>query len=86
LTSIGSSAFIYCSSLTNLTLAQGFNCNGLDVHWSTRFTAETIVACLEALADRTGQTAYTITFGTTNLNKLTAEQIAIATNKNWNLN
>jgi hypothetical protein len=77
--------FYGCSSLTNLTLAQGFNCNGLNVSASTLFTAETIVACLEALADRTGQTAYTITFGTTNLNKLTAEQKAIAINKNWNL-
>ena len=85
LASIGSNAFQNCTSLTNLTIAQGFNCNGLNVSASTRFTAETIVACLEALADRTGQTAYTITFGTTNLNKLTAEQKAIATNKNWNL-
>jgi len=85
LTSIGGKAFSGCTSLTNLTIAQGFNCNGLNVSYSTRFTAETIVACLEALADRTGQTAYTITFGTTNLNKLTAEQKAIATNKNWNL-
>jgi hypothetical protein len=78
--------FRNCTSLTNLILAQGFNCNGLSVQWSTRLAAETIIACLEALADRTGQTAYTITFGTTNLNKLTAEQKAIATNKNWNLN
>ena len=85
LTSIGVNAFQGCTSLTNLTLAQNFNCNGLNVSWSTRFTVETIVACLEALADRTGQTAYTITFGSTNLNKLTAEQRAIATNKNWNL-
>ncbi|MBQ5398583.1 MAG: leucine-rich repeat domain-containing protein [Ruminococcus sp.] len=85
LTSIGAQVFSYCSSLTNLTLAQGFNCNGLNVSYSPLLTAETIVACLEALADRTGQTAYTITFGTTNLNKLTAEQKAIATNKNWNL-
>lgn len=85
LTSIGTNAFQFCTSLTILALAQGFDCNGLNVSSSTRFTAETIVACLEALADRTGQTAYTITFGTTNLNKLTAEQKAIAINKNWNL-
>jgi hypothetical protein len=85
LTSIGAYAFYYCSSLQNVTIENGFNCNGLNVSLSTRFTAETIVACLEALADRTGQTAYTITFGSTNLNKLTAEQRAIATNKNWNL-
>jgi hypothetical protein len=40
---------------------------------------------LEALADRTGETAYTLTIGATNLNKLTAEQKAIAIGKNWNL-
>lgn len=85
LTRIGQNTFINCSGLTNLTLAQGFNCNGLNLWWSTRLTTETIAACLEALADRTGQTAYTITFGATNINKLTAEQKAIATNKNWNL-
>lgn len=84
-TNIGDFAFYDCTSLTELSLAQGFNCNKLNVLWSTHFTAETIVACLEALADRTGQTAYTITFGTTNLKKLTPKQKAIATNKNWNL-
>jgi len=85
LTSIGTGAFAGCASLTELVLPQGFNCDGLNVSSSTLFTAETIVACLEALADRTGETAYTLTIGTTNINKLTAEQRAIATNKNWNL-
>jgi hypothetical protein len=40
---------------------------------------------LEALADRTGQTAKTLTMGATNLAKLTDGQKAIATNKNWTL-
>jgi len=38
-----------------------------------------------ALADRTGQTAYTLTLGATNLKKLSDEQKAIATDKNWTL-
>lgn len=33
----------------------------------------------------TGQIAYTLTTDPTNFAKLTADQIAIATNKNWNL-
>lgn len=85
LTFVGSQSFYNCTGLTELLLEQGFNCNGLNVSMSTLLTAETIVSCLEALSDRTGQAAYTITFGTTNLNKLTAEQRDIATNKNWNL-
>ena len=85
LTSIGQDVFYGCASLTDVTIKIGFNCNNLNLSASNRYTAETIVSWLEALADRTGQTAYKLTIGTTNLNKLTAEQKAIATNKNWTL-
>ena len=85
LTSISNTAFQGCSSLTDVTIKIGFNCNNLNLSASNRYTTETIVSWLEALADRTGQTAYKLTIGTTNLNKLTAEQKAIATNKNWTL-
>ena len=84
-TSIELTAFAYCESLTRLTLAQGFNCDGLNIAASTLYSVETILSWFNALADRTGQTAYTLRIGSTNLNKMTAEQIAIATNKNWNL-
>lgn len=72
------------SALQNVTLQNGFNCS-INLSSSTLYSAETIVSWLEALADRTGETAYTLTIGTTNINKLTAEQRAIAINKNWNL-
>ena len=88
LTSIGTmygGPFKGCSSVSNLILENGFDCGGLNISSSTLYSVETIVSWLEALADRTGLTAYTLTMGTTNLNKLTAEQIAIATAKNWNL-
>ena len=77
--------FLNCSALENVTIGNGFNCNKLDLSPSTKYSAETIVSWLNALADRTGQTAYTLTIGSTNLAKLTSDQIAIATNKNWNL-
>ena len=83
--SISGNAFLGCFSLVSVTLESGFNCNNLNLSASTRYTAETIVSWLEALEDRTGQTAFKLTIGTTNLNKLTAEQKAIATNKNWTL-
>lgn len=71
--------------LTNVTLGDGFNCNGLDLSPSTKYSVDTIVSMLIALADRTGQTAYTLKLGAKNLAKLSDEQKAIATDKNWTL-
>lgn len=85
LTSIGGSTFHNCNSLENVTIENGFNCNNLNLSSSTRYSVETMVSWFEALADRTGQTSFKLTIGATNLNKLTAEQKAIATNKNWTL-
>jgi hypothetical protein len=85
LTSIGDYAFWHCSSLKNVTIENGFNCKNLNLSVSTRYSVETMVSWFEALADRTGQVPFTLTIGSTNLNKLTAEQKAIATNKNWTL-
>ena len=42
-------------------------------------------AILNGLCDRTGQTAYTIEIGSTLRNKLSDEDIAVATAKNWTL-
>ena len=85
LVSILSQAFSGCNSLENVTIENGFNCNNLNLSSSTRYSVETMVSWFEALADRTGQASFKLTIGTTNLNKLTAEQKAIATNKNWTL-
>lgn len=73
-----------CTALANITLGDGFNASGLDLHWCP-LTVESMVQILGALADNTGATAKALTLGTTNLEKLTDEQIAIATNKNWTL-
>lgn len=85
LASIHNVAFINCVSLKNITIENGFNCNNLNISSSTRYSVETMVSWFEALADRTGQTSFKLTIGSINLNKLTAEQKAIATNKNWTL-
>lgn len=55
---------------------------GLDT--CTRLTRQSLVNVLNALP-KTGRN-YTLTLGTTNLNKLTASDRAIATNKGWILN
>ena len=85
ITSIGSNAFAGCSSLKGVILGDNFNCNNLGLSSSTLYTRETILQWLNALADRTGKTAYKLTIGATNLAKLTKEDILIATNKNWTL-
>lgn len=82
---ISSTAFINCTKLQFVTLGDGFNANNLDLSASTLYTRETILQWLNAIADRTGQTAYKLTIGATNLAKLTEEDILIATNKNWTL-
>ena len=83
--SVSNVTFRGCSNLSNVTIKNGFNADKLDLSASTLYSVETIVSWLNALADRTGLTPYTLTIGSVNLSKLTPEQIAIATNKNWNL-
>ena len=50
---------------------------------STNYSASTLVSVIANLYDLTGFTAQTLTIGTTNKEKLTMEQIAVATAKNW---
>lgn len=63
--------------------------NILDIHYnfqisvSTQFTREALVHIIGNLRDMTGSTAKTLTMGATNLAKLTADDIAVATDKNW---
>ena len=79
-----STTFLNCTRLTDVTLVEGFNGTGLNLSWSP-LTVDCMTNMFNALADLTGQTAKTLTLGATNLAKLTAEQIQIATAKNWNL-
>lgn len=77
--------FYGCKNLKNITIENNFNANNLDLSASTKYIRGTMVSWLNALADRTNQTTYELTIGSTNLAKLTSEDIAIATNKNWTL-
>lgn len=83
ITRVAQTTFSGCTSLTNVTLGDGFNANALDLSASTLYSTDTLVAMLNALADRTGSSAYTLILGSINLAKLSSEQIAIATEKNW---
>lgn len=77
-------AFYNCTALEDVQLGQDWNMSlRLDV--SNNLTVDSMVAMFNSLKDLTGETAKTLTLGSTNLAKLTAEQKAIATNKNWTL-
>lgn len=85
ITSVGNFAFANCPALEDVTIESGFDADRLDFSASTLFPAEMIAGWLNALADRTGKTAYTLTIGAANLAKLTDAQKAVATAKNWTL-
>lgn len=81
---IGNNLFVWGgSSLFNVILEDNFNCDNLNLSTSVRYTRNTILSWFNALKDRTGETAYTLIIGNTNLKKMTKDEIAIATNKNW---
>lgn len=80
---IGAAVFSNCPLLQNVTFEQGFNLSRLNLSSSKLFTVETLVSLFEALADRTELEPNTLILGGSNLAKLTDEQKAIATNKNW---
>ena len=84
-TNVESDAFLNCINLENVTFEEDSQCSGLNLSASTKFSVDTMIAMFNALADLTGQQAKTLTLGGTNLAKLSNEQIAIATEKNWTL-
>lgn len=85
ITTIKGSTFTGCSKITKITLENDFNADGLSFDsWNNiDLDVENILSILNALKDRTGLTSYTLSLGATCLSKLTNEQKAIATNKNW---
>lgn len=84
LTSVETSAFASCTNLTDVTVGEEFS-TSLNLSASTKFTAETLHAIIENLADLTGKDSQTLTLGTTNIAKLDDEHKTMLTNKNWTL-
>ena len=86
LTSTSSSYYVFynCTALEDVQLGQDWNMS-LRLNVSNNLTVDSMVAMFNSLKDLTGDTAKTLTLGGTNLAKLTDEQKAIATNKNWTL-
>lgn len=79
------SMFYYYSNiaLENITLTGTLNCNNFDLSKCTNLTVDSLVNVISVLVDLTGQSSKTLKLGSTNLAKLSEEQKAVATNKNW---
>lgn len=77
--------FLYCTALENFTLTGTLNCNNFTLSYCNNLTVDSLVNIISVLVDLTGQSSKTLILGSTNLAKLTDEQKAVATNKNWTL-
>ena len=82
MTSVDTSAFSGCTNLTDVTVGEGFSAS-LNLSVSTNFTAETLHAIIENLADLTGKDSQTLTLGATNIEKLDEAHKTMLTDKNW---
>ena len=72
------------SRFTEVTVESGFR-SDLDLSQLPYLTAESIVAIIGNLGDNNAYEAKTLTLGATNIAKLTEEQIAVATSKNYTI-
>ena len=79
-----SNTFYKCNSLTHLIVTGVIGQNGLDLHWSTKLTHDSLMSIINALQTKTSGT-WTVTLGSENLAKLTDAEKAIATQKGWTL-
>lgn len=84
LTTTSSSYYVFesCTALEDVQVGTDWNMS-LRLNVSSNLTADSMVAMFNNLKNLTDETAKTLTLGSTNLAKLTDEQKAIATNKNW---
>lgn len=85
ITSGGSSIFEYSQGLKNITLVP--NTLGISMSFGScnLLTTDSLVSIIAGLKDMTGATSPTLTLHATPKAKLTAEQIATITAKNWTL-
>lgn len=74
-----------CSNLEKIHIVDihyNFNISQAEV---TKLNREALVEIIGNLRDMTGSTAKTLTMGSTNMAKLTTDDIAVATAKNWTI-
>lgn len=78
--------FTNCNLLENVNFTGTLKGNGMNLSSSTKLTHDSIMSLINILYDYSSTTTKKVlTLGTTNLAKLTADEKAIATAKNWTL-
>lgn len=78
----GTALLVGCSNLVNLTINGELRAE-LYLNYINKLTVDSLMSVINALVDLTGENSKTLTLGATNLAKLSDEQKAVATNKNW---
>ena len=81
-----SDTFSSAYALENITIEGVIGTNGFNISQSTNLTHDSIMSIINALADYsedTSGTTWTVTIGSTNKAKLTAEELLIASDKGW---
>lgn len=78
------SMLLACSELVELGGFSNLSVN-LDLSSSRKLTADSIMNVINQAKDLSGTGNATLTLGTTNIAKLTEQQIAIASAKGWTL-
>lgn len=80
--------FSYCTGLVDLEITGELRLTGFDVSQSTLLSHESLLNILNILEDKTTDTSGTnwkVTLGSTNLAKLTEEELEIAYQKGWDV-
>ena len=77
--------FAGCSALENIRIEGNIVYGGMSFADCPKLTRESMLSIINAMSDRSGASAASLTFGATNLAKLTASEKAVAAGKNWNL-
>lgn len=73
-----------CTALEDVQIPQGWTEN-MNLSQTSVLTHDSMVAMIANLYDYSSDTAHTLTLGDTNLTRLSADEIAVATAKNWTL-
>lgn len=72
------------SALENIIFEGTIAGNGLDLHWSTKLTHDSLMSIINALKDYRGTDTWcTVTLGSENLAKLTQAELDMMTTKQW---
>jgi hypothetical protein len=79
--------FADCSELTHCIFEGCIGQNGFNIQWSTKLDKESLLSILNCLKDYSKDTSHwTVTIGSENMAKLTANELNIAYKKGWTVN